>query len=288
MRFLPLILVLVLAFGCTGQAPPQQGAPAPSAPQNEIPPTVVKINDSAPEPAPSTAPQPPPSASALPSEEVSYESGGWTIYGDLYEAKNKNNPTKGIILVHGLGEDRKAFPPSFIERLHDEIPDAMIIAIDLSGHGKSTSLGTYQDFDTADFKNMKLNVVDAKKAFQQNYPTVKEYYAVGASMGSSAAILAGAQEKTITKIAMISPGMSYNGVDIQSAVDDYAHSLFVCAGSGDTSSASAAQTIQSIAGESQSDLKIYQGSSAHGTNLFQATEIYSDTLSDDLLTFLKK
>ncbi|HSB46717.1 MAG TPA: alpha/beta hydrolase [Candidatus Bilamarchaeum sp.] len=294
MRYLPLILLLVLVFGCTGQAPPAQGAPKPAPPQNEIPPTVVKINDSAPEPPATeppppqqTEPPPPSTASTLPSKEVSYESGGWTIYGDLYEAKNKNNPTKAIILAHGLGQDRKAFPPSFIQRLHDDIPDAMIYAIDLSGHGKSTNLRTYQDFDASDFKNMKLNIIDARKPIQQGNPTVKSFYVVGADMGSSAAILAGAQEKTITRIAMISPGMSYNGVDIAPAVDDYAHSLFVCAGSGDTASASAAQTIQGMAGESQSDVKIYQGTSAHGTELFKATEIFSQTLEDDIVNFLK-
>lgn len=292
MRYLPLILLIILAFGCTGQAPPAQGAPKPAPPQNEIPPTVVKINDSAPAPESPQQTEPPPqqppsAASTLPSKEVSFESGGWTIYGDLYEAKNKGNPTKAIILAHGLGQDRKAFPPSFIQRLHDEIPDAMIYAIDLSGHGKSTNLRTYQDFDASDFKNMKLNIIDARKPIQVGNPTVKSFYVVGASIGSSAAILAGAQEKTIARIAMISPGMSYNGVDITTAVDDYAHSLLVCAGSGDTASASAAQTIQGMAGESQSDIKIYQGTSAHGTELFQATEIFSQTLEDDIVNFLK-
>jgi pimeloyl-ACP methyl ester carboxylesterase len=293
MRYLPLFLIFVLLFGCAGPVP--QAPPAKNVSQNEIPPMVVKINDSGPEVPPPAQPPPeqppsqpqPPATPSLPSKEISYEAGGWTIYGDLYEAKNKNNPTKAVILAHMLGHDRKSYPPSFIERIHNELPDAMILAIDLRGHGKSKSLGTYQDFSADEFKNMKLDIIEAKKYFQRYHPTVKQYYAVGASIGSTAAILAGAQEKQINKVAMISPGLSYKDVEIESAVDDYPNPLFVCAGSGDTYSASSAQTIQDWAGASQSDIKIYQGTSAHGTDLFEATEIYSVTLEDDIVEFLK-
>ena len=295
MRLLAIGLLLVLLLGCAQQPPP---APPAAPPQNELPPTIVNTGEEVTEETEPTTPQPPPTpptpptgaqppAIQLESREISYEASGWKIYGTLYPAVNKNNPTKVVILAHELGKTRSSWPSSVIKRIHDEMPEAMVLAIDMRGHGKSTNLGAWNDFDVYQYRDMKFDIIEAKKYFGPSNPTVKEFYAVGASFGSSAAVLAGAQEKMVTKVAMISPGTEYKGVEVADAVDDYLHPLFVAAAAEDEYSASSARTIHGWAGEVQSDLRVYPGTSAHGTELFAETEGSGEPLASALLEFLK-
>jgi alpha-beta hydrolase superfamily lysophospholipase len=204
----------------------------------------------------------------------------------LYEPVNKA-ATKVIVLLPGLGETRGVYPNTLIQKLHDQIPDAVVLAIDMRGHGDSTNLGTWKDFGTAEFKDMKTDVLSVPEYIDPYYPNVKDYYVVGASMGSSAALNAGAQKNQITKIAMISPGIEYEGVNLERAADDYVHPLLLVAASGDSYSASSAGQIKSISPRPNVELKIYQGISAHGTDLFGATQSYEDSLEDELVEFLK-
>lgn len=286
MRILPLLAFFILLLGC---AQPEQAAP-PAKPASAPPatsPADTTTDAASPPPAddPQVGPEAPPEAapppaSALESEEVSYNSFGWEIHGTLYEAKNEKNPTKAVMLVPMMGETRESYPQSFIERVHDEMPEATVLAIDARGHGESDNLGTYDQFDLEQWKGMSSDIVNVKRFLAKDHPTVKEYYVVGASIGSTAAILAGKQENDITKIAMLSPGMEYKDIDIERAVDDYVHPLFVAATAGDSYSANSATMIESMT-SAKTTLKIYQGSS-HGTGMFDETSLLSD-----LMVFLK-
>jgi pimeloyl-ACP methyl ester carboxylesterase len=184
-----------------------------------------------------------------------------------------------------LGQTRDTYPPSFIKRLHDEIPNAVVLTIDPRGHGQSTSLGTYDDFGTFEFQAMQNDIVSAKQAITDRYPIAKQYYVVGASIGSTSAIIAGARDRDIVKIAMLSPGMEYQGVDIEDAADTYNRPLLLAAASGDSYSANSVTLIESIS-TSQVTTKTYSGS-AHGTDLFDATKGESEPLDDVILDFLK-
>jgi pimeloyl-ACP methyl ester carboxylesterase len=212
-------------------------------------------------------------------------SGAWNISGTLYPATN-NNPTRAIILLPELGGTRDNYPKSVITRLHEDIPNALILAIDMRGNGKSTNLGTWSGFDSDAFMEMKTDVLSARKYIIPNYPTVKEYYVVGASMGSTAALLAGAQENTITRIVMISPGMEYKNVDIRGSLPDYVHDLLVVASTGDSYSVQSANTIRSSTSDVQTSIMIDDGS-AHGTALFDDTKNAGEPLSDLIVKFLK-
>jgi pimeloyl-ACP methyl ester carboxylesterase len=227
-----------------------------------------------------------PPATSLKSEEVSYLAGAWRIYGTLYDSKDKT-PAKAVILLHQLGKTRDSYPVSFIESLHEHIPDALVLAIDMRGHGESTNLGTWQSFDTSLYRDMKTDILSAKKnLFEPNYPNVEEYYVVGASIGSTAALNAAAQEKMITKVVMISPGMEYKGVDITDSADEYRHSLLLVASSSDSYSVQAVNEIDALSSSPGTATKIYTGS-AHGTDLFDATKDDSEPLSAAIVDFLK-
>ncbi|MDD5172007.1 MAG: alpha/beta fold hydrolase [Candidatus ainarchaeum sp.] len=221
----------------------------------------------------------------LENSEIFYESGGWKIYGTLYESESAT-PTKTIILVHEFDKDRSSWPISFIEKLHNQFPEAIVLAIDLRGHGKSTNLGTWADFDAAAYKDMKTDIISADKYIGAHYPDAEEYYVVGASLGSTAAILAGEQEKTIDKVVMISPGMEYKGVDITRAAEDYSHDVMAVAANGDTYSANAVSEIDDLRNVEYTEVVIYPGSD-HGTDLFAATAGGSEPLGDKIVEFLK-
>ncbi|MFH1685105.1 MAG: alpha/beta hydrolase [Candidatus Micrarchaeota archaeon] len=225
--------------------------------------------------------EPAPEESSLNSEEIMYRSSGWEIYGTLYTSKtDKYNPEKAVILVPMLGQTRDSYPQSFVESIHNNLPDAVIITIDPRGHGKSTNFGNWDQFGLTEFKGMALDITEIRPYLKTKYPTIDYLYVVGASMGSSAAILAAKQDSDIVKLAMISPGMEYHDVKIASALDDYVHPLFLATSRNDYYSASAVSEIEEDI-SSKTTVKIYEGSN-HGTDLFEGT-----TLESDLIAFLK-
>ncbi len=229
-----------------------------------------------------------PVQASIPSSEISYDANGWKIYGTLYPAVSKA-PTTLVILVPGLGTTRDSYPVSFIESLHEALPNAMILAIDQKGVGKSANLGSWRDFDYSQFLDMRTDITSAKPYFVQRYPTMKQIYVVGASMGSTSALMAAAKEKWITKVAMISPGLSFNKVDITASggLESYSQALLVTASSGDSYSAASAQQISQLTPESQPTLKIYPGN-GHGTEMFVTTAGDDKPLQALLLEFLSK
>lgn len=287
---LSLLSVLLLA-GCampgestgasqqgTGGGAAQQGPgtggtqpPEPAAPQNQ---------SSQPQPPPQPAQQP-----AVPSEQVTFKSFSWTIHGTYYESI-ATEPTKGIILLPMLNKSRDTYPRSLIGRMHNEITNAPVLAVDLRGNGDTTNLGAWQNFQLEDYKAMQGDVVNAMAYLKVKHPTIKEFYVVGASMGSTAAITAAARSPTIIKLAMISPGIDYHGVDISDAAGTYIHPLFIAASREDRTSADAANEVYGLSPTTDKTLKIYEGS-AHGTDMFSATSSDAEPLEGLLMAFLK-
>ncbi len=277
MRLLPLLLIALLAAGCAQQAQ------APAAPgSGPTAPTTAPSQNNPPTP-PQAPPQP---AISIPSKDFSFYSAGWQVYGTEY-ASQDNSPSVAVILVPGLGQDRSSYPADFIERVHSNLPNALVVAIDPRGSGQSTNVGTYQSFSTANFRDMRNDITDLiTKQLVESHPSLGQFYVVGAGMGSTSAILATAQERRIVKVAMLSPGISYQGVDISGTVPGYSHQLFIAYTEGDSYSSQSAGRISSIASELQLTTKTYSGS-VNGTDMFGSTAGSSPSLSDDLISFLK-
>ncbi len=219
------------------------------------------------------------------SMEMSYISLGWNISGTLYKAST-NTPTKAVILVPMRGFTRDSYPISFITDILGKMDNTIVFAIDPRGTGKSTNLGNYQSFTTDDYRASADDIITARTALRNVYPTLDTFYVVGASMGSSAAILAANKDNRLSKVVMISPGRSYEGVSIDRAVSDYMQPVLAVASSGDTDAATAAQWVYSTESSPQKQVKIYRGTSAHGTDIFGQEG--SDTpLSSVITDFLK-
>ncbi len=285
MRLLPVFLsLLLLLAGCAQQtqpSAPQGNAAAPQQPSAPSQPSPAQPNATQQPAAPAQ-----PSVPGIPGKNFTYYSSGWQLYGTEY-ASEDNSPTVAVILVGDLGQDRYSYPAGFIERIHTSMPNALVVAIDPRGSGQSTNLGTYQSFSSANYKDMRNDISDlGTKYLADSHPSLKQYYVVGAGMGSTAAILATAQEHRIVKVAMLSPSISNQGVDISSTIPGYKQEIFVAYTTGDTASSQSASRIASIASELQLTTKSYSGS-ASGIGIFDATAGSSPSLSEDLINFLQ-
>lgn len=306
---LALMLGLVLLFGClqapgTGtQAPADETAPQGGSGQN-----VIDVPSGQQDAGPGEAETQPEEES--PAEEPVQEQGGdtpatggiaaleskeyvfdttdaWEIHGTIYFA-DRDSPSTAIILLHEAGGDRSSFD-SFVPALHEQMPDADIFVMDARGHGESTNLRTWDTFVSGDFKAMKNDVGAAKTYLQVKRPTLKTFYLVGASIGSTTAINYAAGDVDMKKVVMLSPGMEYKGVDISESAERYTRSLYVAASFGDEYSRNSAETLSGISRSGEKEVKIYyDAGDAHGLELFAATENSDDPMMEQVISWLKE
>ena len=267
-RFLVILAFLLLCFGCV--SPPQNHDSLPSNPNNPEP------N----QPLPGEPVQTRPTSAT----EVSFTSDGWQIYGDLYQAAN--TPTKVIVLSHMYSHDRSDYPLSFIAKLQQQIPDAVIIAIDLRGHGKSTNKGHDIDLNTDDIAGMKNDVIAAKNFAKSRYSSISQGYVVGASIGSTASILAAAFDHDFTKAALLSPAFGYRDVNTRPSFQSFSGKLLIVSSNNDDpDSRYSVEEMSSVAGASSKQVKMY--SEGHGSEIFGLEGSERPFLDDLLVDFLK-
>jgi pimeloyl-ACP methyl ester carboxylesterase len=224
-----------------------------------------------------------------PSQEVSYiTADSWKISGTFYASKSAI-PKTGIILLHQVSSDRSGFD-SLVPVLHESIPDADILAIDLRGHGRSTNLGTYSKFISGDYRAMTNDVkgaIDYLKFFRH---VSDNFYIVGASVGSSVAINYADSDSAIQKIVMLSPGMNYQGVDIKNALGKVRKEVYFVATNEDEQSATDAQAAYQLSNAYTKEVYIYKSiGAAHGTDMLasSATSKTEEPLATKIANWLK-
>ncbi len=214
------------------------------------------------------SPPAPPEPSAEPSgapEAVRFETAdGVTIAGTLRRGESASAPA--VILAHRLGADRGEWDP-LVAKLA-EPPGLTILAIDLRGHGASTTgpSGEMLDprsFDQPAFEAMAADVIGAVEYLhEQHGPSPRALAVVGSSIGSSAAIRAAAEDARIGAVVAVSPGRAYRGVDAITPVPRLSERpLLAIAAAEEPPAAEAARNIAQIAPRGQ--LQLYPGS-AHG------------------------
>ncbi|MDH5492343.1 MAG: alpha/beta hydrolase [Myxococcales bacterium] len=200
----PLVLVLGLAssllFGCDSSPPASEGGdPAGGAASAE--------------PTPPPAPPEPPSQEPV---RVTFTTeDGVTLVGTFQQGGRADAPA--VILLHQLGSNRAEWA-ELIAPLA-ESPGLTILSVDLRGHGESTagpegSTLDFRSFEVAAWQQLGLDA-KASMAFLEAHPSANpsRIVIVGASIGSSAAILAAAEDERIAALALLSPGRAYRGID---------------------------------------------------------------------------
>lgn len=205
---------------------------------------------------------------------------GVKIVGTYLTAPKPNSPA--LLLLHQWQSDRHSYD-DFAKRMHDK--GFAVLSIDGRGFGESTRKADGSTISAGrsdtDVKAM-LGDVDAAfnyLAKQQNVDAAK-IGIVGASYGSSLAIIYAADHPNVAAVALLSPGLDYFGnMPTEPAVKKYGdRPLLLVAANDDSDSADAVKQLGAHGAEKYRT-KIYD-KGGHGTGLFKVG------LTEELETFL--
>jgi len=226
-----------------------------------------------------------PSAAKIPAPQtIKFESADKTeIVGTFYEAASANSPA--VLMLHQWQSNRKSYD-EFARRL--QAKGFGVLAIDGRGFGESvkTTDGKTVGPDRGDetVKGMKTDVANAFQflAKQKNVDAAR-IGVVGASYGSSLAMIYGAENKEVKAVALLSPGLNYFGnLPIEQAVENYGRALLMVAAEDDKESAVAVKKLKAAAANEKYETQIYS-KGGHGTDIF-AARVGLEELLEQFLT----
>lgn len=263
--FIPVILILVIAaFGCQKAAPNANLAvPSPTPPANT---SIAKES---------------PTEGAAPRQVVIESADKTPLAGTFYQAVKSNSPA--ILMLHQWQSDRHSY---------DDLAKRMqakgfgVLTIDGRGFGESVK--------TADGKTIAPSKSDdsvaAMKAdvgaaieflLKQDNVDPGRLALIGASYGSSLAMLYAADSPKIKSVALLSPGLNYFGnMPTEPAVRKYGNrSLLLVAAEDDKESADTVRKLKEAGASDTHEVKIYP-KGGHGTGLFAAKVGLEDLLED--------
>jgi dienelactone hydrolase len=214
------------------------------------------------------------SASASAVQTVTVEApDGVKLVGSFFAASKLNSPA--LLLLHQWESSRHSYD-DFARRM--QASGFGILSIDGRGFGDSTlkadGTAVTPGRTEADVKAM-LGDVDAAFSFlgkQQNVDA-KRVGIVGASYGSSLAIIYAADHPDVAAVALLSPGLNYFGnMQIKPAIVKYGQKrpLMFLAGTDDSDSANAASALMKMAAnDSPWSFEAFDGG-GHGAVLFKS------------------
>lgn len=214
-------------------------------------------------------------ASALAPQTVTIDSpDGLKLVGSFFESSSPNSPA--LLLLHQWQSDRHSFD-NFAKEMQAQ--GFAVLSIDGRGFGKSTkkSDGSGVTAGRAD-ADVKAMVGDVGAAFeflskQQNVDAAR-LGIVGASYGSSLAIIYGADNPKVAAVALLSPGLNYFGsMQTEPAVKRFMpRPIFLTAASDDPDSNEALIQLGISAGSPGSSL-VMEPKGGHGTALLQVDNV---------------
>jgi dienelactone hydrolase len=194
---------------------------------------------------------------------------GLIIVGTFLPAPQQNSPA--LLLLHQWQSDRHSYD-EFAKRL--QAKGFNVLSIDGRGFGESVR--------TADGKNVtpertddavKAMIGDVGAAFdflsKQKNVDPNQLGIVGASYGSSLAIIYAADDPKVKAVVLLSPRLNYFGnMQTRPAVEKYGNrDLFIVASKGDTESAEAVEGL--TIGNPRHGFMVLPVGSYHGTDMFK-------------------
>ena len=174
----------------------------------------------------------------------------------------------GVLLLHMLGSNRHAWDGFAADLVQ---AGYAVLALDLRGHGDSVG--------TPDWPKAQEDTRLAWR-YLADRPEVdaRRTAVIGASIGANLALTTSAALPQIATVALLSPGLDYQGVTTEDALAAYGdRPALIIASQGDRYAAGSSRTLIGESTSSDSQLIIYQGS-AHGTRIFGAEPSLAPTL----------
>ena len=203
-------------------------------------------------------------------------SDGVQIAASWYAAAAKG---PAVLCLHQWRSDRTRFS-GLAAMLQKE--GFSVLAIDMRGHGGSVK--NVDGTSVAPDRNAQPELA-AALTFLRSRPTVDaaRLGIIGASYGSSNAIMTAAAEAGVKAVVMLSPGMNFfNVLPIEDAVKKFRGAVLAVASDEDVRSADAVKKIALIGG-ARVDTKSYKDA-GHGTDILEA----GLGLDEVVVAFLKR
>ncbi len=199
------------------------------------------------------------------------------IIGTFYESPQPNSPS--VLLLHQWQSSRKSYD-AFAKQL--QAKGFGVLAIDGRGFGESvkTTDGKMISASRTD-QTVKGMIADVDNAFnflkQQKNVDAQKIGIVGASYGSSLALIYAAENKQVRAVALLSPGLNYFGnMPTEPAAKTFGNRpLLLVAADDDKESA---ETVRKLKQSGDNfETQIYQ-KGGHGTGIFAAKVGLEDLL----------
>ena len=219
---------------------------------------------------------------------------GVKLVGSYYEAGKPMTPA--LLLLHQWQSDRHSFD-EFAKRM--QAADFNVLAIDGRGFGESTKKadGSTVAAGRTD-TDVKAMIGDVGAAFdylaKQKNVDPKRIGIVGASYGSSLAIIYAADHPEVAAVALLSPGLNYFGnMKTEPAIKKYGERpICLVAADDDKESASAVRSLKAAGGSNIYNMNEIFKKGGHGTALFDVVGDWESpsghALSDLLEAFFVK
>ncbi len=205
------------------------------------------------------------------------------IIGTFYESPKANSAA--VLLLHQFGSNRKSYY-EFAKQL--QIKGFGVLAIDGRGFGESvkTTDGKKVAAERTDdeVKGMRADVSNAFDflAKQKNVDAAR-IGIVGASYGSSLALIYGSENKQVKAVALLSPGLNYFGnMPTEPSIKNYGdRPILLVAADDDAESADSVKKLKASGANDKYEVKIYP-KGGHGTGIFGAKVGLEDLLEQFL------
>jgi dienelactone hydrolase len=221
--------------------------------------------------------------------EVTFDSpDGVVLVGSFYGSPSAKSPA--VILLHQWQSDRHSYD-DFAKQLQAD--GFNVLSFDGRGFGESVKTKDGKAVPvsrTDDAVKGMLGDVGAAYEFLKKQPNVdaERIGIVGASYGSSLALIYAADHQEIKIVALLSPGLNYFGnMPTEPAIKKFGdRPLLLVAAEDDAESAKSVRALKA-AGSDATEIKIYE-KGGHGTGIFSAKVGLEETLETFLTENLAK
>lgn len=206
----------------------------------------------------------PPAPHAITGDAVTFQSSdGVTLHGNLFKAEG--DPRGAILFVHEPSRSQRdwAYMAQKMSRR-----GFTSLTFDLRGHGDSLMKGDEEldreNFMPEDFLAMGLDVEAGMTVLGEHSGEVATHL-IGADLGSSLALLQGVKAEHVQSVAMISPGLGYDDLNIVGRAASFNRPLLLVYSVEDSYSRKSAEVLAKEA-RGPTHTEVYYGV-GHGTKM---------------------
>ncbi|MBI3548288.1 MAG: alpha/beta fold hydrolase [Elusimicrobia bacterium] len=203
-------------------------------------------------------------------------SDGWTIPA-VYRRAGSGT---AVVLAHGLAAGKDEWKP-LAEALAKR--GVSTLAIDLRGHSESALRGkkvSFREFSDrgpdGEWARMHNDVVAAARYLAGKGH--RSLGAAGASLGANVVMKAAAREPALAFVALLSPGLDYQGIHLADAVRDYGpRPLLVAASQRDAYARATCEELRRFRESLRLPVEWIEAKDGHGAQMFRETAVLEKT-----------